>query len=87
MGIFKKISKAVSKTIKKAVSPAAGLLGGAPKVDMPDAPGPAAVEVEAPKEDVQTDDTVETSSDKKKTRSAGKKSLSVARSSGAGVNI
>ncbi|WP_397381086.1 hypothetical protein [Pseudomonas sp.] len=80
----KKIKKAVSKTI------GGGLLGGskekAPKVQEVAAPAPAAQVVEAPKED-STEVDESTESAKKAARARGKRGLSVARSSGSGLNI
>lgn len=85
MGLFKKIKKAIKK-VTKAPLKLAGLAQDAPSA--PGAPdvAPAPV-IEPPKEDVVKEDSVETESDKKRTKASGKKSLSVARSSGSGVNI
>lgn len=86
MGLFKKIKKAVSKVTKSAV----GLVGLAPDVKAPsaaaEATSPAPV-IEAPVEKATEDEKAQTESDKKKAQSGGKKSLSVSRSSGTGVNI
>lgn len=87
MGLFKKIRKAVSKAIKKPLSAVAGLAGLADVPKAPDAPDPAAVVVDTPKEEAKEEDGAQTESGKKKTKSGGKKSLSVARSSGGGINI
>lgn len=87
MGLFKKISKAISK-VTKAPLKAVGL---AP--DMPTAPTAAEVatpaqQVEAPKDpNVDTQDNSDTESARRKARSGGKKSLSVSRNSGSGINL
>lgn len=91
----KKITKAVKKVVKKAVKEitrpvkqVAGALAGAP--DMPDTapPTPSAALIEVPQqEEVQTDTDADTVSSRKKARAGGKKSLSVARSAGGGINI
>ena len=83
----KKVKKAFKK-VTKAVTGAAGISAPkAPKTpDMPD-PVPQAVDVAAPKEDAETDTGKDTESDKRKTQSRGKNKLTVARSSGRGLNI
>lgn len=91
--VVKKVKKAVKKVVKPVTKLAGGLLGAdaqAPTAEaapVPAAPVPAAPVVDVPKEAVETDSGVPTESDRKKARAGGKKSLSVARSSGAGVNI
>lgn len=86
MGIFKKIKKAVSKITKAPLK----VVGLAP--DMPDAssagdaPVPAQA-VEVAKTEATGDTEGTTESDKKKVKAGGKKSLSVARSSGSGINV
>lgn len=84
----KKIAKAVKKVVKEITRPVkqvAGALAGAP--DMPDI-DPSAALVEVPQqEEVQTDTSVDTAASRKKAQSGGKKSLSVARSAGGGINI
>ncbi|UKH49709.1 host range and adsorption protein [Rahnella phage Sarma103] len=90
MGLFKKIKKAVSKVVKTAASPLAGLTGAnqsAPEVVQAAPAATPAAEVETPKDTTEVDESVQSESDKKRARSGGKKSLSVTRSSGAGVNI
>jgi len=89
MGLFKKIKKAVSKVVKTAASPLAGLTGSdkAPEVVQAAPVATPAAEVETPKDTSEVDESVQSESDKKRSRSGGKKSLSVTRSSGAGVNI
>lgn len=88
---FKKITKPVEKVAKGAVGALAG--GGKPvaQVIEPPAPveAPAAAQIIEPpsKDDVGTADEAQTESGKKKARAGGKKSLSVARSSGGGLNI
>lgn len=86
MGLFKKIKKAISK-VTKAPLKLAGLAADAPTPSVADTQVPAA-QVEAPKEVVEDVDTsADTESGRKKARSGGKKSLSVARSSGGGINL
>lgn len=60
-----------------------------PKAKVVEAPAaaPAAAVVEAPKEDTANEDNADTESAKKAARSRGKRGLSVARSSGSGLNI
>lgn len=80
--------EAVGKGVGNIVKPKAPVApeAPAPQIIQP-APAPAAL-VEVPdKEDVETDDEAQTESGRKKARAGGKKSLSVARSSGGGLNI
>lgn len=90
---FKKITKPVKKVVKGTVGAVGGVLGGGmPETQVIEqaAPvaAPAAQIIEPPtKDDVDTDDNAQTESGKKKARAGGKKSLSVARSSGGGLNI
>lgn len=98
----KQVGKAGEDIVKGAagiVGGAAGIVGGAlgqggkPDVQVieqaaPVAAPPPAQIIEAPtKGDVETEDEAQTESGKKKARAGGKKSLSVARSSGGGLNI
>lgn len=101
MGLFKKIKKAVkkitkaiTKPIKKVVNGAAGVVGlgtqkvKAPKMVQNDPSAAPAQIIEPPdKDNIDTEDESQTESGKKKTRAGGKKSLSVARNSGGGLNI
>lgn len=97
MGLFKKIKKAVKKVVKpvqKVVGAAGSALGvkqpkvKAPQVAQVDPMAPAAQIIEPPdKSSADTEDESQTESGKKKTRAGGKKSLSVARNSGGGLNI
>lgn len=97
MGLFKKIKKAVKKVVKQVTKPVkqvagglAGLAGGAGEaqvVEAPAAASPAAQIVDVPEKEVSTEDEAQTESGRKKARADGKKSLSVARSSGGGINI
>lgn len=98
MGLFKKIKKAVKKVVKQATRPvkqvskglagAVGLGGGAAAVEAPQVQTtPAAQIVDVPEKEVSTEDEAQTESGRKKARAGGKKSLSVARSSGGGINI
>ncbi|UUB18449.1 virion assembly protein [Salmonella phage vB_SalS_PC192] len=88
---IKKAFKKITKPVKKAVGALAG--GGEPDVKVveqaaPVAAPPQAQIIEPPsKDDVDTADEAQTESGKKKARAGGKKSLSVTRSSGAGLNI
>lgn len=95
---FKKIKKAVRKVVKpveKVVKKAASVAVPGQKapgtvvqeVQAPPAPTPAAL-VEVPtQENVETEDEAQTEAGRRKARAGGKKSLSVARSSGGGLNI
>lgn len=98
MGFFKKIKKAVKKAVKQVTRPvkqvskglagAVGLDGGAQVVEVPQAQAtPAAQIVDVPEKEVSTEDEAQTESGRKKARAGGKKSLSVARSAGGGINI
>lgn len=84
---IKKALKKVAKEITRPVKQVAGALAGSP--DMPDiAPAPQAALIEVPQqEEVQTAADADTESSRKKARAGGKKSLSVARSAGGGINI
>lgn len=90
----KKVTKAAKKVVKEVTRPvkqvAGGLAGGAGEaqvVEVPQAATPAAQIVDVPEKEVSTEDEAQTESGRKKARSGGKKSLSVARSSGGGINI
>lgn len=91
----KKVTKSVKKVVKEVARPvkqvASGLAGGAGEaqvVEVPQAAAtPAAQIVDVPEKDVSTEDEAQTESGRKKARAGGKKSLSVARSSGGGINI
>lgn len=86
----KKVTKPITKAVKKVARPLSGLAGGAGEaqvVEVPQAASPAAQIVDVPDKEVSTEDEAQTESGRKKARSGGKKSLSVARSSGAGINI
>lgn len=87
--IVKPVEKAVKKVAQAAVSPLIPKMPAqqAPAPEPTPAPAPAQL-VEVPdKESVETDDEAQTESGRKKARAGGKKSLSVARSSGGGLNI
>lgn len=80
------------KKIVKSTSPTAKLLGKdekAKSAPTPEAPPPAppAAQVEAPKEDSKEDGEGDTEAARKASRARGKRGLSVARSSGTGLNI
>ena len=97
----KKITTAVKKVVNKAVKEitrpvkqvAGALAGGAGKTQVVEVPQPTAAAtpaaqiVDVPEKEVSTEDEAQTESGRKKARSGGKKSLSVARSSGGGINI
>ena len=86
MGLFKKIKKAISGVVKAPLK-AVGLAADAPNVQTA-AETPVAAPQEAPKEVVEdVESSADTESGKKKTRASGKKSLSVSRSSGGGINL
>lgn len=89
----KKVVKQVGKPIEKAAKSAVGALAGGSgaaqvvEVAQPQA-APAAQLVDVPtQENVETEDEAQTEAGRKKARAGGKKSLSVARSSGGGLNI
>lgn len=84
--VVRKVTKPIEKVAKGAVGALAGGAGEAQVVEVAQ-PTPAAAIVEAPTKDVETEDEAQTESGRKKARSGGKKSLSVARSSGGGINI
>lgn len=90
----KKVTKSVKKVVKEVARPVkqlagglAGSAGAAQEVEVPAAPTPAAQIVDVPEKEVSTEDEAQTESGRKKARAGGKKSLSVARSSGGGINI
>lgn len=83
----KKVSKEVTRPVKQVARGLAGGAGGAQEVEVPAAQTPAAQIVDVPEKEVSTEDEAQTESGRKKARAGGKKSLSVARSSGGGINI
>ncbi|WVW36867.1 host range and adsorption protein [Escherichia phage P151] len=89
--VVRKVTKPVEKAVKGTVGALAG--GGEPDVKVVEQAAPVAAPVAAQiieppsKDEVDTDDEAQTESGKKKARAGGKKSLSVARSSGGGLNI
>lgn len=92
----KKVTKSVKKVVKEVTRPvkqvASGLAGGAGEAQVVEVPqaapaAPAAQIVDVPEKEVTTEDEAQTESGRKKARAGGKKSLSVARSSGGGINI
>lgn len=87
---MKKAVKSVTKSVKKVVGGATGLIGGGkdPKVpSMPD-PIPAAAQVDAAQiANPESDKDGDSESKRKKAQSGGKNRLTVARSSGRGLNI
>ena len=86
MGFFKKIQKAVSKVVKAPVNLVEGAVALATGNAEPQGVAPA-TQVETPTVETNDENTSDTESDKKKARAGGKKSLSIARSSGNGINI
>lgn len=93
MGFGKKLKKAFKKVTKIAGSGGGLLGGGDDKKDRPAAevaappPAGAAAVVEAPKEDGVDAEDADTEAARKAAKAKGKKNLSVARSSGSGLNI
>ncbi|CQJ56273.1 TPA: hypothetical protein U5E00_003839 [Yersinia enterocolitica] len=97
MGFFKSITKAISNVVKKTTDPitkaAATVIGqekGAEPVVIAaqEAAAPAAAQANLPdKQDISTEDDSTSESAKRKLNASGKRSLSVARSSGTGINI
>ncbi|AAP20528.1 host range and adsorption protein [Yersinia phage phiA1122] len=77
-----KVVKKVVKEVTRPVKQVAGALAGV--IDEAQA---AAQIVDVPEKEVSTEDEAQTESGRKKARAGGKKSLSVARSSGGGINI
>lgn len=95
MGFGKKLKKAFKK-VSKIATGGAGIpgLGGGDKekkeqVQAPEVQAPQNVQAttEVAKKEVDEDGDADTESAKKKARAGGKKGLSVARSSGSGLNI
>lgn len=84
----KKVAKEVTRPVKQVTRGLAGGAGEAQVVEVPQAAAtPAAQIVDVPEKEVTTEDEAQTESGRKKARAGGKKSLSVARSSGGGINI
>ena len=84
----KKVTKEVARPIKQVAGALAGGAGEVQVVEVPQAAAtPAAQIVDVPEKEVSTEDEAQTESGRKKARAGGKKSLSVARSSGGGINI
>lgn len=95
----KKVVKAVGKPIEKAGKEVGKAVGGAlgagkQEIIQQEAPAPVvaapppAQVVDVPEQDkAEGEDEAQTESARKKARSGGKKALSVARSSGGGINI
>lgn len=84
----KKVTKEVTRPVKQIAGGLAGGAGEAQVVEVPQAAAtPAAQIVDVPEKEVSTEDEAQTESGRKKARAGGKKSLSVARSSGGGINI
>lgn len=86
----KKVVKQVSRPVEKLAKGAVGALAGGVEVPDIQAPEPQAVAAqlaEVPDQKVETEDEAQTEAGRKKAARGGKKSLSVARSSGGGLNI
>lgn len=86
---IKSAVKKVTKVVKRAADPA-GVLGKEEKAKETAPPEPAATPaqvVEAPKEDSNEEGDKDTEAARKAARARGKRGLSVARSSGTGLNI
>lgn len=97
MGFFKKIKKGVKRVVRevsrpvekvgKAVGKVVGGALGAGKQEIIQQEAPAQI-VDVPEQDkAEGEDKAQTESARKQARAGGKKSLSVARSSGGGINI
>lgn len=91
--VVKQATKAPENLAKGAVALATGQGGETtvieketPAATQVAAPAPA-TQVETPTVETDDENTSDTESDKKKARAGGKKSLSIARSSGNGINI
>jgi hypothetical protein len=82
----KKVAKEVTRPVKQVAGGLAGLAGGAGEAQVVEAP-PAAQIVDVPEKEASTEDEAQTESGRRKASAGGKKSLSVARSSGGGINI
>lgn len=76
--ILKKALHTLTKPLEDLVTP-----------KQPEMPEPAAAPVELPSdtEEAAVDDAAQTEGDRKKSQASGKKALSVARSSGGGINL
>lgn len=85
--VVKQVGKPIEKLGRKTVGALAGGAGGAVEVMQPEPVAAAAQLIDVPDKQVETDDSAETESGRRKARAGGKKSLSVARSSGGGINI
>lgn len=93
----KKVVKEVSRPVEKAGKEVGKVVGGAlgagkQEIIQQEAPVPVAAPpaqiVDVPEQDkAEGEDEAQTESARKKARAGGKKSLSVARSSGGGINI
>lgn len=81
--VVKKIVKEITRPVKQV---AKGLAGSPDMPDIAPATPPAAL-VDVPTKETDVVEEAETESSRKKARAGGKKSLSVARSSGGGINI
>lgn len=96
MGWFKKITKSISKVVKKVTNPVRKAVGsvvgsqptGAQTVEtVQEAPAAAQPVDLATQTDVQNTDDSTTESGKRRQAANGKRSLSIARSGGTGINI
>lgn len=87
----KSVTKSVKKVVKGTIGGATlGALGGNDKVKVPDMPDPipVAAQVDAAQiENPESDKDGDSESKRKKAQSGGKNRLTVARSSGRGLNI
>lgn len=94
----KKVVKEVSRPVEKAGKEVGKVVGGAlgagkqeiiqQEAPVPVTAPPPAQVVDVPEQDkAEGEDEAQTESARKKARAGGKKSLSVARSSGGGINI
>ena len=93
--VVKEVGKPIEKVGKEVGKAVGGALGaGKQEIIQQEAPAPVvaatppAQVVDVPEQDkAEGDDEAQTESARKKARAGGKKSLSVARSSGGGINI
>lgn len=79
----------LGKILKKALHTLTKPIEDLVKVKQPDMPEPPAAPVTLPSdtEEAAVDDAAQTEGDRKKSQASGKKALSIARSSGGGINI
>lgn len=85
---FKKVRKVATKPLGAAIRAVGGAEPRAPEVAQQEVIPPAAVDVATPTTTQAEDESsTETESERRKARAGGKKSLSVSRASGGGINL